>query len=574
MHNLFLGLIKEHFEGILGISLPKEEKEVVVQIVLSNEWKDFTPNEQKSVRKLKKWLESPISDDLKSDERRWLTKFTRCHGRALAFVCAELQCHSPSNEHPDTRRVSNSAWAKVLLAWVSYFLGSKLIFTNDCPQRVQQVEQRLPHASSSTTLGHVLSADEMEEIRSDIKKIVMPSWMTSVPANLGSSGHGKLKADQWRVLGTTYIPITLVRLWGNGGRDERSKRCKKILEVTLSLLSAIVTASARVTSSAHANLYIHYMQAYLNGIKDLFPTYKFDPKHHMALHLYEYLLRYGPVHAWWTFPFERIIGMLQRIPTNGKLGEYEETIASSFTKSANLRGVIQKIESPEALQHCQPLFEKMMDPQVRNTLVTDMLAVTSLHDGQDTDEDCVWNERSTSVIPQDLHRTLCSSIDSNCPRRAQFLSHLTIKGLTYTVSSKHSGNSNVLLEMEPSSEPIPARIAHILRIHISDGVQTYLVVQRYQSCVKNNPFSHFPMLRARAWKRQLHAPEAFPLDCIHSHFAKYGMTWQGIDVDIVMSLSRVSLLKRVLDISDQVPFRNRLFPVVLLTVVYAYEIPV
>jgi hypothetical protein len=49
-------------------------------------------------------------------------------------------------------------------------------------------------------------------------------------------------------------------------------------------------------------------------------------------------------------------------------------------------------------------------------------------------------------------------------------------------------------------------------------------------CVKNNPFSHFPML-------QLHALEAFPLDCIHSHFAKYGMTWQGIDVDIVMSLS-------------------------------------
>jgi hypothetical protein len=52
------------------------------------------------------------------------------------------------------------------------------------------------------------------------------------------------------------------------------------------------------------------------------------------------------------------------------------------------------------------------------------------------------------------------------------------------------------------------------------------------------------------------------------------MTWQGIDVDIVMSLSWVSLLKHMLDISDQVPFRNRLFPVVLLTVVYAYEIPV
>jgi hypothetical protein len=32
------------------------------------------------------------------------------------------------------------------------------------------------------------------------------------------------------------------------------------------------------------------------------------------------LLQYGPVPSWWTFPFERIIGMLQRIPNNGKNG--------------------------------------------------------------------------------------------------------------------------------------------------------------------------------------------------------------------------------------------------------------
>jgi len=36
--------------------------------------------------------------------------------------------------------------------------------------------------------------------------------------------------------------------------------------------------------------------------------------------LYEYLRRFGPVHGWWTFPFERLIGMLERIPTNFKIG--------------------------------------------------------------------------------------------------------------------------------------------------------------------------------------------------------------------------------------------------------------
>jgi hypothetical protein len=42
----------------------------------------------------------------------------------------------------------------------------------------------------------------------------------------------------------------------------------------------------------------------------------------MALHLAEYLRLYGPVHSWWTFPFERLIGMLQRIPNNFQNGQF------------------------------------------------------------------------------------------------------------------------------------------------------------------------------------------------------------------------------------------------------------
>jgi len=66
------------------------------------------------------------------------------------------------------------------------------------------------------------------------------------------------------------------------------------------------------------------MQSYLKGLKELFPDYKLCPNHHMALHLHEYILFYGPVHSWWTFPFERVIGMLQRISTNYQPGKYTE----------------------------------------------------------------------------------------------------------------------------------------------------------------------------------------------------------------------------------------------------------
>jgi hypothetical protein len=89
----------------------------------------------------------------------------------------------------------------------------------------------------------------------------------------------------------------------------------------MSLLSAVSIASSRVTSVAAADLYMQHMQSYLSGLKTLFPEYSFRPNHHMALHLRDYLVFYGPVHAWWTFPFERMIGMLQRISTNYKPGE-------------------------------------------------------------------------------------------------------------------------------------------------------------------------------------------------------------------------------------------------------------
>jgi len=169
----------------------------------------------------------------------------------------------------------------------------------------------------------------MDEIRSDIVKMLRPSWLTSVPSEFGSAGYGKLKADQWRVLGITFLPVSLVRLWSvvEAG-DPRSERCHQILDVTMSLLSAVAIACSRVTSAKHAELYLNNMHSYLSGLKVLFPEYSFHPNHHMALHLPDYLLLYGPVHSWWTFPFERLIGILQRISTNYKTGKFYNLLFS------------------------------------------------------------------------------------------------------------------------------------------------------------------------------------------------------------------------------------------------------
>ena len=161
----------------------------------------------------------------------------------------------------------------------------------------------------------------MVQIHADIASTITPSWLASVPSNLGSASHGKLKADQWRVLASVYLPISLIRLWWSAEPgNARSERCRKILDITVSLLSAVSIATSRVTSPQHADLYLQHMQAYLTGLKALFPDFKFVPNQHMALHLQDYLLLYGPVHSWWAFPFECMIGTLQHISTNYKEG--------------------------------------------------------------------------------------------------------------------------------------------------------------------------------------------------------------------------------------------------------------
>ena len=127
--------------------------------------------------------------------------------------------------------------------------------------------------------GAVFTPEEMSELHSDIKHMYTPSWLTSVPTNLGKPSHGKLKADQWCTLGTTYLPVLLICLWDQlEDNNQHSQQCKKLLASTLSLISAVIITSSQTTSHKKADLYLHYMKAYLNGLCDLFPSIQISTK--------------------------------------------------------------------------------------------------------------------------------------------------------------------------------------------------------------------------------------------------------------------------------------------------------
>lgn len=127
MHNLFLGLIQEHFQGILGIRLDKDPdvEAPVLELVISNNWSTFPASVQKSVIKLLKWLQSPMADELRSDAGKaiWISKFMKLHLSALEFMCAELNCptlpRDPAKPNQTTRMLKID-WIARLLSWVCF----------------------------------------------------------------------------------------------------------------------------------------------------------------------------------------------------------------------------------------------------------------------------------------------------------------------------------------------------------------------------------------------------------------------------------------------------------------------
>ena len=171
-----------------------------------------------------------------------------------------------------------------------------------------------------------LQPKELTRLQKFLTQVKRPSWHTPIPQNLGEASHGKLKADQWRSAIEFDVTAAIAHVWSHDRPrfedEERVQQRKMLVEATILLATAIQWATSYRTSKMHAARYMHCMVAYLNILKKLYPTISWRPNHHAALHIGPHLLRFGPMHGWWMFVYERVIGLLQKTNTNHKIGEY------------------------------------------------------------------------------------------------------------------------------------------------------------------------------------------------------------------------------------------------------------
>ncbi|PVF91542.1 hypothetical protein CPB86DRAFT_719226 [Serendipita vermifera] len=165
-----------------------------------------------------------------------------------------------------------------------------------------------------------ITNEELNQIQSDLKSIIVPSWVEKPRAKFGDKSNGKVKAAEWGTLFTIYIPLTMLRLWGI--EMTRALTTDYILHLkALLTLTIIVNITTSVSSSsAIIQLYDTSVHLYLRLISVLNRDRSLVVNHHLALHVSEFMKLHGPSRTHWAFPFERLIGKLQKIPHNSHIG--------------------------------------------------------------------------------------------------------------------------------------------------------------------------------------------------------------------------------------------------------------
>lgn len=176
----------------------------------------------------------------------------------------------------------------------------------------------------------VIDAAMLKTINELLPRVQIPSWIKRAIPVVGKASFGKLKADEWRNLFSIQLPLILIPLWAGSDQIKLS-----LLKNFCDLVSLVNLALKRSISKAHIDRYRVHVQHYLEGSLALFGHCSLAPNHHMAIHLAECLERFGPVRAWWSFPFERLMGSILKSCHNNHVGKKFSVMIKTESIGAN-----------------------------------------------------------------------------------------------------------------------------------------------------------------------------------------------------------------------------------------------
>ena len=417
---------------------------------------------------------------------------------------------------------------------------------------------------ASSPTSPFLTKQDLLDIRSNIAATIRPSWQAALPGNFGCAEHGKLKADQWRTALEFDLPVSLVKILftrrktGNITDDMRAQR---IVEHTMDLAIAMAWGLSRRTSTLHAERYQFYMTRYVKGIHELYPGYDLKPKHHYALHIPEILLQYGPIRGTWAFGLERMIGRLQKLNSNHKignilslspnhlaksriLGEMELTVMKTFCRRSNLVSFLSCDESP-------PLLKQAWASMQKRIKVDDLDSASSSEQGSasvkskgsqygalDTETHCAL------IKILSCSRGLDATSGDGCiSQEALFHGHIQLGGILYSDFHTNLNHSIIYARRNAGADApsVPAQIRSIFTHKHRDTKNqliedVFLAIHEYVPS-DNTPFIAFPDFRAAIFHREpASAVQVIRSKQVHCHANQ--MPWDRATV-VMRAVDRV-----------------------------------
>jgi hypothetical protein len=360
-----------------------------------------------------------------------------------------------------------------------------------------------------------------------------PSWVGSLPHDFGTKKAGTLKAYQWRILWTIYIPLALVSLWSSDSvshdPEPDNVSMVDVLANVMHLATALTFVYKHTTNPIRAGAFRSHFAAHVSGLNALFPGFGI-PSYHTSFHLYDFLIALGPARSWWCFPFERLIGKLQRMKhnhrfgepsdfpdmdtlgpgTNVELGELERTIIRAWWSGWVFRLWLMRANAPGFIQQCSAIFQRAFGYKSSTS--------STSADPSDSDPDSEVSEEPEKpegfVVPSPTSLTELVGTRVMCSRRIQR------SGVFFTVCTTHIGNSLILYRKKGSSRPQPAQIQHIFRHN-----ETTKIAVRDQLPLPvgiSDPFAVFPDFPAQTYSGE-HSSliTLIDFDDVVSHYARW-----------------------------------------------------
>ena len=199
--------------------------------------------------------------------------------------------------------------------------------------------------------GH-LSESKLEELDSNMEKVQLPTCAGWIPRKISSS-HSYYNSYEWKTWTLTFsayalrgiIPSSHYQMW-----TSFVLACQKICR------PFITKEDAKLADL----LFLKFGKEF----EKCFGTEHVTPNMHMAAHLFECQLQFGPVYSYWLFAMERFNFVLNQYTKNSK--NVEEQLMKMFGNESYLRSQVANLPAEFKSELEPKLPELNRDPMINN----------------------------------------------------------------------------------------------------------------------------------------------------------------------------------------------------------------